>query len=346
MDYRKTDANLNRACEGVRVLEDTVRFDLNREDLTRECRSLRHDLRTLFAPRMAQLIASRDSETDVGVPVSRAAADDGRCGLPSVIAANSKRIQEALRVLEESLKGNGFYEEAKKAEALRFRSYTLEKKVTAAVLRRLPEGLYGITAEKFANGKGNVRSVREMVDAGIRVIQYREKYRTMKEKAAEAKEIRKITADAGVVFIVNDHPDLALLCEADGVHIGQDDWDPADVRRIMGDTAIIGLSTHNPDQAQAAMRCDIDYIGCGPIFQTFTKDDVCAPVGLDYLNYVSQNVTLPYVAIGGIKLNNIDAVLKYPVRHIALVSEIVGADDVKAMVGALNEKIKQFGRNQ
>ena len=150
MDYRKTDANLNRACEGVRVLEDTVRFDLNREDLTRECRSLRHDLRTLFAPRMAQLIASRDSETDVGVPVSRAAADDGRCGLPSVIAANSKRIQEALRVLEESLKGNGFYEEAKKAEALRFRSYTLEKKVTAAVLRRLPEGLYGITAEKFA----------------------------------------------------------------------------------------------------------------------------------------------------------------------------------------------------
>lgn len=346
MDYRKTDANLNRACEGIRVLEDTVRFDLNREDLVRDCRALRHDLRSLFEPLQLSLLNSRDSTADVGVSVSCTAEDDGRNGLPSVIAANSKRIQEALRVLEESLKANGMYAEAKKVEALRFASYSLEKKVSAACRRRLPLGLYGITAEKFAGGKSNVQSAKEMVEAGIRVIQYREKYRSMREKAAEAKEIRKITADAGVLFIVNDHPELALLSEADGVHIGQDDWDPADVRRIIGETKMIGLSTHNPEQLLKAQSCDIDYIGCGPIFRTFTKDDVCDPVGLEYLKHVSETSRLPFVAIGGIKLSNIDQVLHYPVQHIALVSEIVGASDMKAMVAALNKKIEEYGRNR
>ena len=233
MDERKTDANLNRACEGLRVLEDAARFDLNREDLTAHCRRMRHELRSLFENRRLRLLDHRDSVSDVGVSVSQTARDDGRPNRLAVIAANAKRVQEALRVLEEALKGEGLQAEAKKAEALRFESYTLEKQVTAPFLRRLPEGIYGITAEKFANGKSNVETVREMVDAGIRVIQYREKYRPMKEKAAEAKEIRKITADAGVTFIVNDHPDLALLCDADGVHIGQDDWNAADVRRLI-----------------------------------------------------------------------------------------------------------------
>lgn len=346
MDERKTDANLNRACEGLRVLEDAARFDLNREDLTAHCRRMRHELRSLFENRRLRLLDHRDSVSDVGVSVSQTARDDGRPNRLAVIAANAKRVQEALRVLEEALKGEGLQAEAKKAEALRFESYTLEKQVTAPFLRRLPEGIYGITAEKFANGKSNVETVREMVDAGIRVIQYREKYRPMKEKAAEAKEIRKITADAGVTFIVNDHPDLALLCDADGVHIGQDDWNAADVRRLIGDMKIIGLSTHNPRQADESENLDIDYIGCGPLFQTFTKDDVCDPVGLNYLDYVSRTVTRPFVAIGGIKLSNIDEVLKYPVRHIALVSEIVGAADIKSLVRILNDKINSFGRNQ
>lgn len=346
MDERKTDANLNRACEGLRVLEDAARFDLNREDLTAHCRRMRHELRSLFENRRLRLLDLRDSVSDVGVSVSQTARDDGRPNRLAVIAANAKRVQEALRVLEEALKGEGLQAEAKKAEALRFESYTLEKQVTAPFLRRLPEGIYGITAEKFANGKSNVETVREMVDAGIRVIQYREKYRPMKEKAAEAKEIRKITADAGVTFIVNDHPDLALLCDADGVHIGQDDWNAADVRRLVGDMKIIGLSTHNPRQADESESLDVDYIGCGPLFRTFTKDDVCDPVGLNYLDYVSRTVTRPFVAIGGIKLSNIDEVLKYPVRHIALVSEIVGAADMKSLIGILNDKINSFGRNQ
>ena len=173
MDERKTDANLNRACEGLRVLEDAARFDLNREDLTAHCRRMRHELRSLFENRRLRLLDLRDSVSDVGVSVSQTARDDGRPNRLAVIAANAKRVQEALRVLEEALKGEGLQAEAKKAEALRFESYTLEKQVTAPFLRRLPEGIYGITAEKFANGKSNVETVREMVDAGIRVIQYR-----------------------------------------------------------------------------------------------------------------------------------------------------------------------------
>ena len=168
MDERKTDANLNRACEGLRVLEDAARFDLNREDLTAHCRRMRHELRSLFENRRLRLLDLRDSVSDVGVSVSQTARDDGRPNRLAVIAANAKRVQEALRVLEEALKGEGLQAEAKKAEALRFESYTLEKQVTAPFLRRLPEGIYGITAEKFANGKSTKASKLDSFSFGQR----------------------------------------------------------------------------------------------------------------------------------------------------------------------------------
>lgn len=341
MEFRKIDANLNRACEGIRVLEELSRFDLNNQILTENCRQLRHELRQILSGFHFSLLEARNSVEDVGSYVSQKRGDDRRQGVRDLVCANSKRLQEALRVIEESLKGEGFYTEGKKVEGLRFEAYTLEKKLMEFFRRRLPKGVYGITAEKFGGGKSNLQTVKEMIEAGIGVIQYREKYKSLREKAAEAKEIRKMTADAGVCLIVNDHPDLALMVDADGLHIGQDDWHPSDVRRIIGNQKILGLSTHNPQQAQEAMTLDIDYIGAGPLFATQTKDDVCAPVGLDYLEYVSQHSKLPYVAIGGIKLHNLDQVLRYPVEHIALVSEIVESKDMKFLVKQIEDKLKR-----
>lgn len=198
----------------------------------------------------------------------------------------------------------------------------------------LGTGIYGITAEEYSLGRCNTEVVELMIAAGIKVIQYREKNKKMREKYQECLKIREITRKAGVIFIVNDHVDLALLVGADGVHIGQDDLPLEKVRELVGEDMIIGLSTHSPEQAQAA-QSGVDYIGVGPIFATRTKKDVCQPVGLGYLDYVVENIRLPFVAIGGIKEHNVAEVSRRGAGCIALVTEIVGSEDIAAKVRAL-----------
>jgi len=202
--------------------------------------------------------------------------------------------------------------------------------------KNIPLGLYGITAEDFANGKSNIECVREMIKGGIKIIQYREKYKSLKEKAKEAKEIAKICKDNGVIFIVNDHVDIALLTEADGIHVGQDDMDISDVRKIVGDDKIIGVSTHAPKEAIKAQKYGADYIGVGPIFPTTTKDT--KPVGLGYLEWAVKNITVPFVAIGGIKKCNIDKIIETGAKRACLVSEIVGGYDIKGIIFELKSK--------
>jgi len=201
----------------------------------------------------------------------------------------------------------------------------------------IPLGLYGITAENFARGRSNVECVKEMIKGGIKIIQYREKYKSLKEKAKEAKEIAKICKDNGVIFIVNDHVDIAVLVDADGVHVGQDDMDISDVRKIVGDDKIIGVSTHAPKEAIKAQDDGADYIGVGPIFKTTTKDR--EPVGVEYLEFVVKNITIPYVAIGGIKKHNIQQIINAGAKRICLVSEIVGAKDIKDNIIYLQNQI-------
>ena len=204
----------------------------------------------------------------------------------------------------------------------------------------LDTDLYGITAEKYSKGRDNIEVVSKMIDAGIEIIQYREKKKTMHEKYRECKKIRKMTAAANVTFIINDYVDLAMIVGADGVHLGQEDLPISEVRKIIGEDYIIGLSTHSPKQALEAEKKDIDYIGVGPIFPTATKEDVCEAVGLEYLEYVVNNINLPFVAIGGIKESNIEAVYKNGAKCISLVSEIVGADDIKRKIAKLRDKMK------
>lgn len=196
-------------------------------------------------------------------------------------------------------------------------------------------GLYGLTAEKFSQGRGNEEVVRAMLDAGVKIVQYREKTKKMGAKYAECQALREMTRAAGAAFIVNDDIDLALLVGADGVHVGQEDLPVDAVRRLVGPDTAIGLSTHSPDQARAAVAAGADYIGVGPIFATQTKDDVCAPVGFEYLDFVTANIELPFVAIGGIKQHNIAEVAAHGARCVALVTEIVGASDIRARVAAL-----------
>ena len=170
-------------------------------------------------------------------------------------------------------------------------------------MKRLPgvgdgTDLYALTDDALSLGRPVLDVAKALLGAGIRILQYREKDKKAGRMLEECRALRELTRAAGACLIVNDHVDIALLCEADGVHVGQDDLPVPEVRRLVGPDMIIGLSTHSPEQARAAEAAGADYIGVGPIYPTQTKKDVCAPVTLDYLDWVVANSPLPFVAIG------------------------------------------------
>ncbi|MDR1952557.1 MAG: thiamine phosphate synthase [Elusimicrobiota bacterium] len=198
--------------------------------------------------------------------------------------------------------------------------------------KEIPKGLYVITAENLSNGRDNITVVKEMLDAGIKLLQYRDKKKTKIEKYRQCEIIRKLTLDYDAFFIVNDDIDIALSVESDGIHLGQSDLPISKAREIVGEKMIIGLSTHSPLQAENAQKDGADYIGVGPIFKTFTKEDVVDPVGLDYLDYCVKNIRIPKVAIGGVKIDNLNSVLKYHPENVCLVSEITQSQNIARTV--------------
>ena len=200
----------------------------------------------------------------------------------------------------------------------------------------IPKGIYGITGDNFSNGKSNLECVKDMICGGIKIIQYRDKNKTIKEKIKEAREISRICRENDVIFIVNDHVDIAILVDADGVHLGQDDMSPNDARKLLGDDKIIGISTHSKEQGiKAYLNNNVDYIGVGPIFKTTTKNT--DPVGVEYLEYAVNNLFLPKVAIGGIKEENIKKIIEEGAKTISLVSDIVSSDNIEEKVKRLQQ---------
>lgn len=192
--------------------------------------------------------------------------------------------------------------------------------------------IYALTDSNFSLGRPVEEVAAALLGAGVKILQYREKKLKAGEMLRQCRILRTLTREAGACFIVNDHIDLALLVDADGVHVGQEDLPVTEVRRLVGPEKIIGLSTHDPEQARAAVAAGADYIGVGPIFATFTKDDVCAPVGFEYLDWVVAHLNIPFVALGGVKRHNIAEVARHGARCCALVTELVGAEDIGARV--------------
>ena len=360
--HRIIDAEINRISEGIRVLEDIARFSLENKDLSSRLRTLRHSARKSIASASSlstkstsstlsteALLQNRDSKKDIGLPISQKGTLDNKNNLKDIITANFKRIQEGLRSLEENLKLLNQYDLSKIYENLRFDAYSLEKDFIAELHKYkrfscLDTDIYGITGSKFSKGRSNEEVVSAMIKAGIKIIQYREKEKTLKEKLEECIKIRQLTRDTGVTFIVNDDITVAQIVDADGIHLGQDDFPLHEVRNIVGEKMILGLSTHSPEQARKAVEIGADYIGVGPIYKTYTKDNVCDPVGHQYLEWVVENIKLPFVAIGGIKIQNIDEIVKRGVKCIAMVTEIVGADDIEKTVSQIRKKITANGR--
>ena len=202
------------------------------------------------------------------------------------------------------------------------------------------QGLYCITSYEHSLGRNNVEVVRAMLEGGAKIIQYREKFASKKHKYNECIQIIQLAKEFGATLIINDDIDIAIAVGADGVHIGQDDLPIEQARKIVGSKMIIGVSTHSPAQAQAAVKGGADYIGVGPIFTTKTKVNVCDAVGLEYLDYAVKNIKIPFVAIGGIKIHNLNNVLDRGAKCVAMVTEIVGSPNIKEITTSLVNRIK------
>ena len=145
---------------------------------------------------------------------------------------------------------------------------------------------------------------------------------------------------SSAAFIVNDHPDIAMAVEADGVHLGQDDLPVEEARKLMGGSRIIGVSTHSVEQARAAQSAGADYIGFGPIFTTKTKD-AGARQGIEGLRQVRKAVTLPVIAIGGINGGNLDEVLRAGADGVAVISAILAAPDLHKAARGMVDRIQR-----
>ncbi len=201
--------------------------------------------------------------------------------------------------------------------------------------------IYAITDAGLSLGRSLEEVVSALMGAGVRILQYREKKLKAGAMLEECRLLRRLTKEAGACFIVNDHIDIAMLVHADGVHVGQEDLPVPEVRSLVGSEMIIGLSTHMPEHAREARNLGADYIGVGPIFATNTKEDVVDPVGYEYLDWVARNTDLPFVAIGGIKRHNIAEVARHGARCCSLVSELVGAPDIRTRVEDVRKAMRE-----
>ncbi|HEY2990076.1 MAG TPA: thiamine phosphate synthase [Candidatus Binatia bacterium] len=202
--------------------------------------------------------------------------------------------------------------------------------------RILPSPLYAILDTSFAKGRPPTEILREFLQGGVKLIQLRAKELSSGDFFALAKEARQLTREAGATFIVNDRADVALACAADGVHLGQDDLPLHAARKILGPKKIIGISTHDLPQARAAELNGADYIGFGPIFGSTTKDTGYTARGLEMLREIRKAVKIPIVAIGGVNECNVAEVWKAGADAAAIISDLMGAEDMTGKVKRLS----------
>jgi thiamine-phosphate pyrophosphorylase len=202
-------------------------------------------------------------------------------------------------------------------------------------------GLCFITERKASNLPYEDMVLRAL-RAGVRWVQYRDKDSTRREIYEQSVRLRSITRDFEAALVINDHPDIALAAEADGVHLGQEDLPLKEARKIVGKDAIIGISTHTVEQAVVAQKDGANYIGFGPIFHTRTKD-AGNPQGTGMLEEVKKHVTIPVVAIGGINISNIQAVIEAGADAVAVASAIL-TGDIEENIRAFMEILPAAGK--
>ena len=348
---RIIDANLNRAREALRVMEEYARLGLDDALLSGTLKEIRHALANAVAGlenrselATGSLIAARDIMGDVGTEVATD-AEYQRRDESHVVTAAGKRLSEAMRVIEEYGKTLDA-EFAVAIEKLRYRGYEIERRL--ALTRRAKDRfdhvrLYVIITEGYCTG-GWLASAEAALRGGADCLQLREKDLPDRELLDRAKRLTALCREHDALFILNDRPDLAVACGASGVHLGQGDMPIAAARRILPASAVVGVSTHTVDQAIAAAAAAPDYLAVGPMFDTPTKPQSHI-AGAATLAAARSRTALPLVAIGGITAENAGQVLAASPCAVCACQGVVAQRDVEAATRRLREVIDHAPQN-
>lgn len=325
---RILDANANRAREALRTVEDFARFKLDNPQFCEKIKSLRHELTEILRPWLTEAIIHRDTPGDVGTKI-KTETEVSRDDLAAVVIAAGKRLGEALRTLQEYLKIPS-PPAAMKIESLRYRFYDIEKQLTLTLrpANRFASVKLYVLITQSACKRPWLETAQLAIEGGADCLQLREKNLPDANFLVAAKQLVDLCHRHNVLCIINDRPDIALLCNADGLHLGQDDLPASHARKILGNQKIIGVSTHNLEQARQAVLDGADYIGVGPIFKSPTKPrDFVA--GLEYAAAAARHIAIPKVAIAGIGPDNIAQVLAAGIFSVAVTAAVTGCDNVK-----------------
>lgn len=320
------NANIHRAKEGTRVLEDISRFLLCDEILFRQLREIRHRIQA-----SAPIYDVKEDLGGVGL-----VEDNVRTNLLSIVQANAIRLQEALRVLEEMAET---LKDKQLMKALRYQAYDLHAKLYHSAKKYLKqhllEGLYLIIDTDVIS-----TSLQEIIDiinqSSVNIVQYRNKTASKKIIFETAYKIKQ-QLDSKKLLIINDHVDIALDL-ADGIHLGQDDYPLEHIRNIIPDDFILGISCHTLEEAHIAMQFNPSYIAIGCLFETKSKNDVI-PVSIHELQKVCNEVFVPVCGIGGINTSNLDQILTADIKMAALISYAWKTDNPLKTINDMHKKI-------
>lgn len=338
---RILDANLNRAREALRVIEDHARFALDDADAALCAKTIRHGLRGMVeAIGPEELLTARDILNDVGRDV-KTAGEIRRSSTDDVVRAALARLTEATRVLGEYGKLVS-PATAGVAEGLRYQTYELEQRVVLrGGLRAQFRGvrLYVILTESLCS-RGWYETAEAVLRGGAGCLQLREKELPDAELLSRARRLRELATQHDALLAVNDRPDIARLSRADAAHVGQDDLTVAEARRIAGANILLGKSTHTPEQFDAALAEEPDYLAVGPMFPSPTKpqDHIAGP---QMLAQVAQRTELPLVGIGGITAANVAQVMQAGASCVCICSAVIGGGDPKAAARELSKLVGQ-----
>jgi len=339
---RLVDANLDRASEGLRVAEDLVRFLLDNEAAAAGLRVMRHRLWRAASgiPGVpGRLLDARDSGADVGraAPAMKHAADSAQ-----LFRTNLHRVQEACRTLEESGQGIGL--DSVEISRIRFEAYDVEKSLYPAFRgrdlgRKLDFSLCVVIDLGFSRGRSEVEIARAAIEGGAGAIRLRGKDLPSRELVAVARDLRALTAEGDVTFVVDDRADAALAVGADGVHLGHDGLPLRDTRRITGPDTILGASARSLDEAREAEGEGADYVSIGPVFAMAAEPDAGEPVGTGLITEAVRVLQCPLICFGGINLSNVDRVVMAGSNRVAVASAVAADDDVSQAVRELVDRI-------
>lgn len=324
---RMFDANVNRACEGLRTLEDLARFLLDDAETSRRAKDARHSIRTAAAsvgPR--RLVAWRDTPGDVGTAISTP-DEMSRKDAGSLAAAAGNRVAEALRACEEVAKALDLQPLA--FEAARYEAYEIQRRLLTALGAGSPRWSVCVLITDELCRRGWKAVAEGACRGGASCLQLREKDLGDRELLDRARAMVELARPLGVPVVVNDRPDVALIAGAAGVHVGQGDLPVGDVRKVVGDRLLVGVSCATLEQARQAVQDGADYLGLGPMFTSGTKAKpaLSGPALVEAVVADAVASRLPHLAISGIDATNACELARRGCHGVAVCGAVCGADD-------------------